>query len=1060
MHLNARLGLRLDRDCGVVGMSGGTKRWKRVGIGLLGIGFGLLVSAPSVSALATGAIERFAAGGNGDGGPAIGALLDPAGAALDAAGNLYFADTLGNRVRRIDAATGIISNVAGTGVPGFAGDGAAATNAWLKSPSDVALDSAGNVYIADRGNHRVRRVDAATKLITTVAGNGINGFAGDGGAATAARLNKPNSVAIGPSNVLYIADTDNQRVRRVLGGTITTYAGNGTASFCGDGGLAKNACLHLPWHIATDASGNLYIADFSNFRVRKVDTASSPHISTFAGNGEWASSGDGGPATQASFRNIVGVAVDAQNNRLLIADAASSVVRAATLNGSLVVTVAGTGSEGYSGDGGPADRAMIASPRGLAASATQGFFLGDTGNGRIRRVNPAHTISTYAGNGGLEFGGDGGPAELAMADAPTSVATDAAGNVYIADTFNNRIRRVGLNGIITTIAGNGTLGFGGDGGSALNAALSGPKGVDIDAQGDVFISDTGNNRVRRIDSRGIITTFATILRPTGLAFDAQGYLYVAEPPTQRIKRISPSGQVTDFAGNGNAWFSGDGGPATQASLSQPADVDVDANGDVYIADLANDRVRVVRKSNGFIYTFAGGGAKSVIPGQDDGGPATAAKLDNPSSVSIDAFGSVFFVDQANLRVRVVDATGTIYTAIGNGILTWSGDGPGGDLTDDIGDGGPANAATFTRPECVAIDGDGNAFVSDSGTNNVRWVYNISSLYAPGGGSTGAVSGRISYYSNDIAVPAVSVRLAGPQTQTVTTSASGGYAANELGSGNWSVVPSKLGGGGSTAVSPLDASYVLQAVAGLRTFNGDQNLACDVTGNGTLSTLDASLILQRALGMSTEFDAASTCGSDWLFVPVPASAQNQSTTDPRLSTGACTMGEISFNPLAGQPDGQDFLGILLGDCTGNWGTGGAAAALSAAALSAPASTEVAVVLGPARRRGNRVRVPVSIRGDGSFRALQLSLRYDSERLLLRRVRKLGAAADAMLLARLDVPGAAGIALASPEAIDLPARHMLMLEFTAFERDAGNAIASVAAAIDEQDVPVRFPRRRPR
>ena len=310
--------------------------------------------------------------------------------ALDGSGNLYIADTDNNRIRKVSA-TGVITTVAGTATAGFSGDGAAATAAQLSIPTDVALDGAGNLYIVDNNNHRIRKVDSAG-VITTVAGTGTadtqgrirGGFSGDGGAATAAQLAYPRKVALDGAGNLYIADSGNDRIRKVSAtGVITTVAGTGMAGFSGDGGAATAAQLYSPYGVALDGAGNLYFADNRNERIRKVDSAG------------------------------------------------------------VITTVAGTGIYGFSGDGGAATAAQLNSPYGVALDGSGNLYIADTSNQRIRKVDSAGVITTVAGSGIFGFGGDGGAAVAAQLKLPFGVAVDGAGNLYIADNRNDRIRKAG-----------------------------------------------------------------------------------------------------------------------------------------------------------------------------------------------------------------------------------------------------------------------------------------------------------------------------------------------------------------------------------------------------------------------------------------------------------------------------------------------------------------------------------------------------------------------------------------------------------------------------------------
>ncbi|AZT84803.1 hypothetical protein EHN06_15270 [Marinobacter sp. NP-4(2019)] len=350
---------------------------------------------------------------------------------------------LGSGGRRA-LATPIIDTVAGNGRRGFAGDGGPATAARLNYPSDVAVDAEGNLYFADFRNHRIRRM-SPEGTINTVAGTGDAGFSGDGGPATDARLNYPSGVAVDAEGNLYIADAYNSRIRRISpDGTITTVAGTGDEGFSGDGGAATAALLNDPRGVTLDAAGNLYIADTRNHRIRRVSPDGT--ISTVAGNGKWGFSGDGGPATAARLVYPQGVAVDAAGN-LYIADAGNHRIRRVSPDGT-ISTVAGSDTGvtgafgGFSGDGGPATAAELNSPDGVAVGAAGNLYISDTGNHRIRRVSPDGIISTVAGIGKWGSSGDGGPATAARVVYPQGVAVDPAGNLYIADYYNHRIRRV------------------------------------------------------------------------------------------------------------------------------------------------------------------------------------------------------------------------------------------------------------------------------------------------------------------------------------------------------------------------------------------------------------------------------------------------------------------------------------------------------------------------------------------------------------------------------------------------------------------------------------------
>ncbi|MBI2889796.1 MAG: hypothetical protein HYY13_03320 [Nitrospirae bacterium] len=332
-----------------------------------------------------------------------------------------------------------ISTVAGTGTGGYSGDGGSATSAAINQPWAVALDTAGNIYIADRANHRVRKVTTAG-TISTVAGNGTAGFSGDNGAATLANLNTPSGVALDSSGNLYIADQANHRIRKVdTTGLITTFAGTGTAAYSGDGGPATSAEINTPQGLAVDTSGKLYIADTSNYRIRMVNGAG--NITTVAGNGSAGYTGDNGPATSATLNNPASVALDTAGN-FYIADQSNAVIRKVS-SASIITTAAGSGTSGYSGDGGPATSAKLNAPADVAVAPDGTLYIADTSNNRVREVSVGGTIRTAAGTGTAGFSGDGGLPTSAMVNAPRGVATNVSGFLYIADTDNNRIRGTG-----------------------------------------------------------------------------------------------------------------------------------------------------------------------------------------------------------------------------------------------------------------------------------------------------------------------------------------------------------------------------------------------------------------------------------------------------------------------------------------------------------------------------------------------------------------------------------------------------------------------------------------
>jgi PKD repeat protein len=358
-----------------------------------------------------------------------------------------------------------IATIAGSGIAGFAGDGGPALSAQLNEPRGVAVDSQGNVYISDFGNQRLREVSADGR-ITTLAGNGMSGFSGDGGSpASTSLLHDPTGVAVDDAGNVYFADSGNNRVREIsAAGGISTVAGNGLGGYSGDGGPARAAELNLPNGVAVDGKGNVYIADDNNNRIRKV-------------------SGDG-----------------------------------------TITTIAGTGTAGYNGDGLPATAAQLFEPTSVAVDAQGNVYIADFGNGRVREVGPGGTIATIAGDGNAGTTGDGGPATSAEFQSIYGLAVDASHVVYVVDN-PTRVRKVS-GAKVTALAGTDALGFSGDGGPASSAQLQSPGGVAVDARGDVYVADSGNARIRKVSNRPPLVTFtaspATGLAPLTVSFDYSG----------------------------------------------------------------------------------------------------------------------------------------------------------------------------------------------------------------------------------------------------------------------------------------------------------------------------------------------------------------------------------------------------------------------------------------------------------------------------------------------------------------------------------------------------------
>jgi uncharacterized protein (TIGR03437 family) len=399
---------------------------------------------------------------------------------VDPVGNIYIADTGHSVIRKVASGTGAVTTVAGNGQSGYFGDNESPTIAALSFPRGVAFDSQGDMLIADSGNFRLRLV-TTDNVILSIGGTGSANYGGDGRPAPDAQLLAPKGLAVDGAGNLYIADSGNNRIRKIVNGTMGTVAGTGVTGFSGDGGSPLSARLAGAEDVAVTSPGHLFIADTGNSRVRDLSQFS---IGTIAGNGN------------STDLSVAGIAVDSAGN-LFIADSANHRVRKVPANGT-ISTIAGDGVSGFSGDDGPALSARVSTLAGIAVDTLGEVYVVDAGNQRVRKILKNGFITTVAGNGQAGFSGDGGPAILAQLDDPSGIAVDGSGNFYIADTGNHRVRKVSADGTITTIAGNGIAGYTGDGGAGITASLMSPMGVAVAKFGVVYVSDTDNNAIRAL----------------------------------------------------------------------------------------------------------------------------------------------------------------------------------------------------------------------------------------------------------------------------------------------------------------------------------------------------------------------------------------------------------------------------------------------------------------------------------------------------------------------------------------------------------------------------------
>jgi uncharacterized protein (TIGR03437 family) len=744
------------RDYDTVVRVDGTTRVLTIVAGIGAPGSGWFVASPGGASY--GGSPSF----SGDDGPATSAhLSDPSSVAVDSAGNLYIADTFNQRIRKVSG--GVITTFAGGG--SSMGDNGPPTSAQLSNPTGLAVDSRGSLYIAE-GN-RVRRV--SNGVITTAAGNGTAGNSGDGGPATSAQLNHPSGIAVDSAGNLYIADTGNNAVRQVSNGVITTVAGNGTGGYSGDNAPATGSQLSGPYGVAVDPTGNLYITDTGNNRVRKVTGGV---ITTFAGGGPLQSTATQSPSCAAypsgfvPFASLFSLSTpNSDGDQLLVGNPANyaaikNLPLPAVPNQQFCGPV--TLASGYTG------QAYVPT-----SDERTGYYLGGFGEVIDPLANlpfPGSIIPTSRLSGVLAWRirvgpSDNGPPTSAQLNQPHGIAINSNGSLYVADYGNARIRQVS-NGVITTAAGNGASCLaGGEGGSPTGVLLLAPSAVTVDPAGSVYISEDGSQRIREV-SNGVISTVAggghwdgdnvsatsaALNYPYGTAVDSTGNLYIADSLHNSVRKVS-GGVITTVAGSGTPGFSGDGGPATSAQLNTPSSVAVDSAGNLYIADYKNDRVRKV--TGGVITTVAFTGTPGF---SGDNGPATSAQLSAPVSVAVDSAGNLYIAD-AHLNT----SSGPIYSdrilKVSNGVITTVAGGGS-----SLADGGPATSALFT-PIGIAVDLAGNLYINDD-SGRIRKVSNGVITTIAGNGTYG--------FSGDNG-PATSAQL------SVSSGRGGGLAVDSSG----------------------------------------------------------------------------------------------------------------------------------------------------------------------------------------------------------------------------------------------------------------------------------------
>jgi len=707
-----------------------------------------------------GVVTSLAGSGAGtfaDGTGTSASFSQPRGVALGSDGTVYVADTTNNRIRRITF-DGIVTIVAGNAQGSTNGTG---TSATLNAPNAITVNSSDIMYVADTGNHRIRAITQA-RVVTTFAGT-TQGF--QDGVGTNARFDTPRGIVADIYGNLYVADTNNHRIRRISSdGTVTTLAGS-TAGYADATGT--NAQFNFPTHLSIDTLGTLYVADQTNNRVRTIQTSTGV-VSTLAGNGL-------AGFTSSQFNSPFGITVERFRNAY-VADTSNHSIRkipnAYTLpvNDNVVTTLAGDGTASFLDGNGIGARFNY--PTALVVDSFKNVYIADRDNHRIRKLSPTGDVTTFAGSGspgsadgtgisasfylpnsividslgnlyvadrytyrirqitpaavvttyaGTTFGYLDGQGTAARFSESFGIAIDSARNIYVADTNNHRIRKISSTALVTTLAGSGTAQFAD--GTGTSASFNLPYGVVVDLVGNVYVSDYGNQRIRKITPAGVVTTFAgngttgstngtgtnaTFANPYGLTIDLDGNLYVADTVSFGIRKITPTGVVTTVAGSGVTGAFADG-IGTNARFNQPAGVTIDTYGNLYVADTINQRIRKIGSgtnqlplNQGVVTTIAGNGGTTFTDGT-----GTNAQFNNPYGIAVDSTGNIYVADSANNCIRKITPAGVVTTIAGNGGTTFA-------------DGTGTNA-TFNSPAGLAVDSAGNLYVGDRSNHLIRRI---------------------------------------------------------------------------------------------------------------------------------------------------------------------------------------------------------------------------------------------------------------------------------------------------------------------------------------------------
>jgi sugar lactone lactonase YvrE len=614
-------------------------------------------------------------------------LNTPGGAVYDKAGNLFVAE-IGNHVIRKFASNGAISVFAGqVGVSGSTnGTG---TNALFYWPSAIAIDSNQNLYVADQGNNLIRKI-TPTGVVSTFAGS-TSGFTNANGIL--AQFNLPNGVAVDDSDNIFVADFSNHAIRKITpSGDVTTFAGGTQGSTDGVGTAAK---FYKPTAVAFDTLGNLFVTDSWNCSIRKITTDGT--VTTFAGGSYGNVNGVG---TAAKFNWPYALSIDSSNN-IYVADPEIHAIR--QISSSAVVTTFAGGTQGYTNATGTS--AQFNTPFGIAVDRLDNIIVLDSYNNSIRKISSLAEVTSLYDNTSRDKDGTGRFAQFAY---PTSLTSDRDGNIYIVDQNNYRIRKMSPSGVVTTLAGSTSGNVDGVGTAAKFAGLS---GITIDQLSNLYVTDTTNNNIRKITPDGTVTTLAggtqgsadgtgssaQFYSPRGIIADSENNLYVADALNHSIRKVTSGGVVTTIAGGTTGTADGIG---TAAQFALPYGITIDTSGNLFVVDFSSSTIRKISPT-AVVTTFAGSGATGNLDGV-----GTSAQFYLPTNIAIDVNNNLYLADMFNNSIRKITKTGVVTTFAGSTA----------GFTD-----GTGTSAQFYYPQGVVIAPNGYIYISDSPNHAIRMI---------------------------------------------------------------------------------------------------------------------------------------------------------------------------------------------------------------------------------------------------------------------------------------------------------------------------------------------------